>query len=461
MELQGNAFVNPDTGNKFQIIGIDYQINGSAGYNPDNGYDALSVPQICLRDAALMQTLGVNAIRVYNLNPDLNHDECVSIFNAAGMYMLLDVNSPLVGESLSAWQPWTSYYEAYLNRTFAMVEAFKNYPNTLGFFSANEVIDKESTIVDVPPYLRAVTRDLRMYVRNHADRHIPVGYSAADVRDVLWDTWNYLQCEIEGDEEDMSRIELFGLNSYSWCGESDYVRSSFVNLTEGLKTTSVPVFFSEFGCNDIPADRPFTEIGEMYGKNMSGVFSGGLVYEYSQESHEYGLVQVYKNNTVQLLQDFVNLSEQYAMLDHDKLQSVKPDSDMPKPPKCKAGLVENDAFNSNYTLPDFPPGVEDLIKNGIKPKPSGKLVDISEWDVPYTVLDVNGNVIQGLAVKPLDGDINRPGTNTPSTSSSSAAPSATGTSESSESNEDEEDAGISLRPALAMALGLPLAILML
>lgn len=26
--------------------------------------------------------LGVNAIRVYNLDPDLNHDMCASIFNA-------------------------------------------------------------------------------------------------------------------------------------------------------------------------------------------------------------------------------------------------------------------------------------------------------------------------------------------------------------------------------------------
>lgn len=57
-----------------------------------------------------MQILGVNAIRVYNIDPDLNHDECASIFNAAGMYMFLDVNSPLSGESINSALPWTSYY---------------------------------------------------------------------------------------------------------------------------------------------------------------------------------------------------------------------------------------------------------------------------------------------------------------------------------------------------------------
>ena len=35
-----------------------------------------------MRDAALMQMLGINAIRVYNLDPNLNHDACASIFNA-------------------------------------------------------------------------------------------------------------------------------------------------------------------------------------------------------------------------------------------------------------------------------------------------------------------------------------------------------------------------------------------
>ena len=121
-----------------------------------------------------------------------------------------------------------------LERTFAIVEAFKGYPNTLLFFSANEVIQAEETAEYAPPYLRAVTRDLRNYIKNHVDRHIPVGYSAADVRTVLWDTWNYMQCAEDGDEDDMSRSEVFGLNSYSWCGESDFDHSTFSREDGGV-----------------------------------------------------------------------------------------------------------------------------------------------------------------------------------------------------------------------------------
>lgn len=64
---------------------MDYQPGGSAGYTAD-GHDPLSDPEACTRDAALMQVLGVNTVRIYNLNPDLNHDKCVSIFNAVRTY---------------------------------------------------------------------------------------------------------------------------------------------------------------------------------------------------------------------------------------------------------------------------------------------------------------------------------------------------------------------------------------
>src|SRR6478735_8725423 len=109
LEVRGNQFVNPKTGDRFQVVGVAYQPGGSAGYDPKLGFDPLSNATTCKRDAALMQVLGVNTIRVYNLSPDLNHDECASIFNAAGMYMMLDVNSPLQGESLNSKEPWTTY----------------------------------------------------------------------------------------------------------------------------------------------------------------------------------------------------------------------------------------------------------------------------------------------------------------------------------------------------------------
>ena len=90
----------------------------------------------CLRDAIIMQNLGLNCIRVYNLDPKLNHDDCATTFNAAGIYMIIDVNSPLPNESLNAGEPWTSYSSTYLDRIFGVVDAFKAYDNLLGFVRA-------------------------------------------------------------------------------------------------------------------------------------------------------------------------------------------------------------------------------------------------------------------------------------------------------------------------------------
>jgi hypothetical protein len=68
--------------------------------------------------------------------------------------MLIDVNSPLAGESLDRGAPWTTYTSSYLNRTFAVVEAFKSYENTLLFFAGNEVINDLASGGVVPPYMR-------------------------------------------------------------------------------------------------------------------------------------------------------------------------------------------------------------------------------------------------------------------------------------------------------------------
>lgn len=406
--MRGNSFVNPKTGDRFQIVGVAYQPGGSAGYDKEAGRDPLSDKDVCLRDAALLQVLGVNAIRVYNVNPDLNHDECASIFNAAGMYMILDVNSPLVGEALTSWNPWESYYASYLNRTFAVVEAFKNYPNTLAFFSGNEVIDKVDTGATVPPYMRAVTRDLKNYVKKHSPRPIPVGYSAADVRSILFDSYNYFQCALDGDEDDMSRADIFALNSYSWCGDSTFTEASYDELVEGFRGSSVPVFFSEFGCNT-PYPRVFTEIGAIYGDQMTDVFSGGVVYEYTMEPNNYGLVKLKADGTAHLLSDFLTLRDQYAKLDFSKLQSQKaPTGKAPTPPTCSPSLIKTEKFNNNFTLPVPPPGAQEIIDEGVKPKPSGKLVKITDWEVKLTVKNPDGSVVSNLAVKPLaDDEVNR------------------------------------------------------
>jgi 1,3-beta-glucanosyltransferase GAS3 len=87
------------------------------------------------------------------LDPAANHDDCVSIFNAVGMYMILDVNSPLANGALSRSDPGASYNKVYMEHVFSVIEAFKDYPNLLALFAGNEVINQQA-VIQVPAYIR-------------------------------------------------------------------------------------------------------------------------------------------------------------------------------------------------------------------------------------------------------------------------------------------------------------------
>ena len=412
------------------------------------GSDPLSNGTLCLRDAALMQSLGINAIRTYNVDPTLNHDDCASIFNAVGIYMIIDVNSPLPNQSLNPDDLAGSYSSDYLNRIFAVVEGFKDYPNLLTFVGGNEVMNTQALGGTVPPYLRAVTRDLKNYISKHATRMIPVGYSAADVSEILTDSWSYLSCDIDGNTNDASRSDWFGINSYSWCGPTsptaNYVASSYNTIITTFGDTSIPIFFSEYGCNKVEP-RVFDEVPVIYG-NMTDVMSGGLVYEWYQEiSNNYGLVWFYDNNTAQLRTDYDNLQSQYKGLDINALQSGNASAANIKSPKCQTSLISSSSFNNSFTIPDVPSGAQDMINNGIKNPPTGKIVGVTATAVPSSlpVYASNGNQISNLAIKPLADDQS----NTPNSggSSTSSGPSPSST---------KKGAAVHLVPSIAAMVGI-------
>ncbi len=69
---------------------------------------------------------------------------------------------------------------------------------------------------------------------------------------------------------------------------------------------------SEYGCNKNPP-RPFQEVAALYNPEMTSVYSGGLIYEYSEEpdNPNFGLVTI-NGNSVTEKQDFANLQSQLA-----------------------------------------------------------------------------------------------------------------------------------------------------
>jgi hypothetical protein len=262
---------------------------------------------------------------------------------------------------------------------------------------------------------------MRQYISLHAPRNIPVGYSAADVRDVLADTYNYLSCSIDGSNNDPTTQEFFGLNSYSWCGASATFESSGYNtLVSMFSGASSPVFFSEYGCNQPPGQpRLFNEVQALYGPQMTGL-NGGLVYEWSEEANDYGLVTINADGSVNLMVDYDNLQGQYNKLSKSTLTTVPSVSNTP--PKCDSSLITTSGFSTNWTLPDQPPGAPALIKSGVSNPVNGKIVPVQNTAVSQKVYSSSGQLLTGLTLNSVSGS------NTPSGQNTSSGQGGNGTS---------------------------------
>ena len=245
-----------------------------------------------------------------------------------------------------------------------------------------------------------------------------VGYSAADVREVLRDTWAYMECAIGGDANEPSRSDFFGLNSYSWCGDATFKTSTYDQLVGFFSGSTIPTFFSEYGCNKVKP-RKFSEVQALYGPQMT-VLSGGLVYEYSQEEADYGLVQINGNGSISLFTDFDNLQSQYNKVNVTLLETTNSTATSLKPPTCGTSLIQSQSFDKNFTLPATQAG--SLINDGVPGAKQGKIVTVSATDMPVAVYASNGKPISNLKLQ------QRSEQNVPGGSNTSGGTSGNGTS---------------------------------
>lgn len=191
--VKGNAFFKGTE--RFYIRGLDYQPGGSSG-----NIDPLADEKVCMPDIEKFKTLGINTIRVYSTDNSKDHSTCMNALAAEGIYVVLDANNPLY--SINRAKPAPSYNKDYLQSIFATIDEFGKYPNTMAFFSGNEVIHDEKETTLTAPYVKAVTRDMRQYIRTRFDRPILVGYSAADVTDNRMQTAAYFNCGTDDERSD-------------------------------------------------------------------------------------------------------------------------------------------------------------------------------------------------------------------------------------------------------------------
>lgn len=310
IEVLGNKFFYSTNGSQFYIKGIAYQADTANTTSGSTINDPLADYDVCSRDIPYLQQLNTNVIRVYAVNTSLDHSECMSALNDAGIYVIADLSAP--AESINRNDPtWTIDL---FNRYKEVVDVFANYTNVLGFFAGNEVTN-DSNNTDASAFVKAAIRDTKQYIDDQDYRSIPVGYSSSDDAEIRVDIADYFTC---GDDD--VRADFYGINMYEWCGKSSFTTSGYAQRTEEFSNITVPVFFSEYGCNEV-TPRPFTEVQALFGTNMTDVWSGGIVYMYFEEENNYGLVTI-DGTSVSTLDDFNNYSTQIHSISPTSVNSA-------------------------------------------------------------------------------------------------------------------------------------------
>lgn len=338
VEVVGNKFFFKNNGSQFLMRGIAYQQNVANQTDTTSFEDPLADADACKRDVEYLQKLNTNTLRIYAVNTTKNHDECMKTFADAGIYIIADLSEP--SESINRNSPeWNlDLYKRYTD----VVDMFSKYDNILGFFAGNEVTNNKSN-TDASAFVKAAIRDTKKYIKDEKKKSIPVGYSSNDDEDTRIAIADYFSCgEIE------ERADFFGINMYEWCGNSNFKSSGYADRTEQYKNLTIPVFFSEYGCN---ADRPrkFTEVGTLFSDKMTDVWSGGIVYMYFEEENEYGLVSASGKN-VKTLDDFKYYSSEINKISpsYAKSSQVKSASSTLQCPKSAS------TWKASETLPPTP-----------------------------------------------------------------------------------------------------------
>lgn len=294
------------SGNIFMAKGVRWSPKGVC-YQPTDNVDPLSDDNLAAITELLnpdtkygLLNLGINCIRVYQVDPAASHDKVMDLLSKNGIYVLVGtVNSTTAIPSNTTSLPANT-----VARVKAVADAFHKYDNVLGFSISNELLDSnDQTNYGLVGIVKQLKQALQSHMKAHSYRAIPIGCCTRDDPSF---TYPATQAYVCGTAE--QRMDFIGYNCYRWIVDNGAsppagALNAYYDLYHHFKDFPVPVMLTEIGAQCVNG-RGWSQIPYIFGKqnvsstpphsksaNMADAISGCFAFQYYQHTNNFGLVE--------------------------------------------------------------------------------------------------------------------------------------------------------------------------
>ncbi|PJJ07661.1 glucanosyltransferase [Flavobacterium sp. 1] len=330
ISISGKAFVYGTENTRFMVRGIALSATSTLNNNLNikdilaNDHNNLMVNTIIPQ----LQLLNANCIRVYQVDPNNQHNLSMASLASAGIYVMVG----LATSENSIKQMTGEYSQETFNHAARVVDEFQAYDNTFCFSVGNEVefpgqqasnlntanpntlpsqivLDTVNLELTVAQAMKSFARDIKFHIAANNYRIIPVGAAMQDGPQSSWGSSNPIlyqrgligtdiiaQYYTAGGETD--RMDYIGINSYRYVTGSTPPDSAYLGLGTEVQPLAVPVFLTETGGLGSVA-RDWKDVNSMY--TVSSLYqqlSGQVAFQMLEEGAGYGLYTVGDNNAL-------------------------------------------------------------------------------------------------------------------------------------------------------------------
>ena len=221
-------------------------------------------------------------------NANVDHSGCLKLLQESGIYVLGRLyESPYFRNN---GQTWFEFDYNLFDRYKAIVDSLQNYSNILGLYMSfdDDRVESFSTL----PYKKALTRDIKAYIKSKRYRTIPIGafVQKHGMSTSIAQFWGCGNGEITADFLLVQATEESDtLGGDTWCTNSS---ADYSELIDRYRSFQVPLVFN-YGCNQ-SLPHGYEELQQIYSDDVIKVFSGVIISEWFSNKRRSGDKGIFK-----------------------------------------------------------------------------------------------------------------------------------------------------------------------